>query len=99
MLNTDELMKALGYTVENREDIEMNEKELNNAYRYGEHEKTVNHPKHYSSSKIEAIDVIEDWGLNFSEGNVIKYIARAREKGIYEENIKKCIWYLERLIK
>ena len=25
----------------------------------------VNHPKHYNNGKIEAIDVIEDWKLNF----------------------------------
>ena len=36
----------------------------------------VNHPSHYNSGKIEAIDVIEDWGLNFSLGCVVKYICR-----------------------
>lgn len=26
----------------------------------------IDHPKHYNAGKIEAIDVIEDWKLNFS---------------------------------
>lgn len=37
----------------------------------------VNHPKHYNKGKLETIDVIEDWGLDFHLGNVIKYISRA----------------------
>ena len=37
----------------------------------------VNHPDHYGGSKndYEAIKVIEAWDLNFSLGNVIKYIS------------------------
>ena len=37
----------------------------------------VNHPLHYNTGKIEVIDAIEDWELNFHDGNVIKYIVRA----------------------
>ena len=40
----------------------------------------VNHPQHYNAGKIEAIDVIEDWKLNFSLGCVVKYICRAEVK-------------------
>ena len=36
----------------------------------------VDHPAHYNRGSIEAIDVIEDWGLNFSLGSAIKYICR-----------------------
>ena len=58
----------------------------------------VNHPKHYNKGKIEVIDAIEDWDLNFSEGNVVKYVARHRFKGEPLEDLKKARWYLERLI-
>ena len=40
----------------------------------------VDHPEHYNQGKIEVIDAIEDWSLNFCEGNVIKYVARHRFK-------------------
>lgn len=39
-------------------------------------------PAHYggANNTYEAIKVIEAWGLNFSLGNVIKYISRAGKK-------------------
>ena len=65
-------------------------------------------PEHYrSNTKLEAIDVIEAFDLNFHRGNVVKYVLRAgkkSEKG-YEnkdkqlEDLKKAKWYLERVIK
>lgn len=61
-------------------------------------EETVNHPGHYNSGCVEVIDAIEAWGLNFSEGNVIKYVARHRHKGQPMEDLKKAKWYIERLI-
>lgn len=59
----------------------------------------VIHPIHYNKGKFEVIDVIEDWKLNFHEGNAIKYIGRARHKGNYQQDIKKAIWYLERMLE
>ena len=59
----------------------------------------VEHPEHYNMGNIEVIDAIEDWELNFCEGNAIKYIARARHKGNYKEDVQKAIWYLKRLLK
>lgn len=59
----------------------------------------VNHPSHYNTGKIEVIDAIEDWGLDFCEGNVIKYVARAKHKGNELEDLNKAHWYLERLIE
>jgi hypothetical protein len=41
---------------------------------------TVNHPPHYNFGKIEVIDVIDDWQLGFYEGQVVKYVARAKHK-------------------
>lgn len=58
----------------------------------------VDHPKHYNMGSIEVIDLIEDWGLDFNEGNVIKYFARAKHKGKFLEDMEKAKWYLQRLI-
>lgn len=60
---------------------------------------TVNHPSHYNQGKIEVIDFIEDQGLGFHDGNALKYICRHRHKGKPIEDIKKAMWYLERLLK
>ena len=58
----------------------------------------VNHPPHYTFGKIEVIDAIEDWQLSYHLGNAVKYIARARHKGAYEQDLRKAIWYLQRAI-
>jgi hypothetical protein len=59
----------------------------------------VDHPKHYNEGNIEAINIIEAWGLNFSVGNVIKYMLRAPHKGEQLEDLEKAKWYLERHIE
>ena len=59
----------------------------------------VNHPNHYNQGTIEVIDFIEDWGLNFSEGNVVKYITRYKYKGTPLKDLKKARTYIDRLIK
>ena len=59
---------------------------------------TVNHPPHYNTGEYEVIDVIEDWGLGFHAGNVVKYIARAKHKGNELEDLRKARFYLDRLI-
>ena len=62
----------------------------------------VNHPSHYGGEKnpYEAIKVIEAWGLNFSLGNVLKYMSRAGKKSDATlEDLKKAAWYLNREIK
>lgn len=56
----------------------------------------VDHPSHYNMGSIEVIDAIETWGLGFSDGNAVKYIARHRHKGTPVQDIKKAIWYLNR---
>lgn len=61
-------------------------------------EDMVNRPKHYSKG-IEPIEYIESWGMNFCEGNVIKYVTRAPYKGKYLEDLLKARNYLDRLIK
>ena len=59
----------------------------------------VDHPTHYNQGKIEVIDAIEEWGLDFCEGIVIKYVARHRHKNEPLEDLMKAKWYLDRLIK
>ena len=59
---------------------------------------SINHPSHYQSEKMEVIDVIEAFQLNFLTGNVIKYLLRAGKKGQALEDFKKARWYLERVI-
>ena len=59
----------------------------------------VNHPAHYNTGKIEVIDAIEDWGLDFHAGNVVKYIARAKHKGTFIQDLRKASWYLSRRIE
>jgi hypothetical protein len=65
-----------------------------------EYEK-VDHPDHYQSEKIEAIDVIEAFELNFSLGSAVKYILRAGKKPTEtaEEDLSKAVWYILREIK
>lgn len=64
----------------------------------------VNHPPHYqTSSGLETIDVIEAFTEDLTgaeatnTGNVIKYICRWKSKNGLED-LKKCRWYLDRLI-
>ena len=59
----------------------------------------VNHPPHYNQGNIEVIDAIEDWGLDFNAGNVVKYVARHQHKAEPIEDLKKARWYLDRLIE
>ena len=82
------------------------EYEINEIYLDKTHN-NVEHPSHYTSGKIEVIDFIEDQGLGFCLGNVIKYVSRAgkkhsadksdKEKAV--EDLKKARWYLDRRIK
>lgn len=61
-------------------------------------------PDHYKAldkdgDVIEAIDIIEAFGLNYRLGNVLKYILRAGKKGDRNEDLLKALWYLEREIE
>lgn len=60
----------------------------------------ITNPDHYTAGrKYEPRKVIEDWGLNFYTGNVVKYISRAGRKGGSMtnaiEDLKKAAQYLE----
>lgn len=58
----------------------------------------VNHPPHYNHGKIEVLEFIEDQKLSMHEGNVVKYVCRARHKGSEIQDLKKAQFYLERKI-
>ena len=59
----------------------------------------VDHPKHYQGKHgVEVIDIIEEFGLGFHLGNVIKYVLRAGHKSNELEDLEKAKWYLERII-
>jgi hypothetical protein len=59
----------------------------------------VDSPLYYQGGgNFEAIDVIEQFGLNFSLGNCIKYILRAGHKDDRLVDLKKAAWYLNREI-
>lgn len=58
----------------------------------------VSHPSHYTYGKIETIDYIEDKGLGFNLGNVVKYVSRAGHKDDIVQDLEKARWYLDREI-
>ena len=57
----------------------------------------VTHPSHYNVGKIEVIDAINEWKLDFDLGNVVKYVARAghKDKSKTVEDLEKAKFYLE----
>ena len=69
-----------------------------NFNKVGYVDEMVNHPKHYNPGKIEVIDAIEDWQLDFNEGNVIKYIVRAKRKNDRKQDLEKALWYIQRML-
>jgi len=59
----------------------------------------IANPLHYRAMNgMEAIDVIEAFGLDFLSGNVIKYVIRAGRKGAALPDLHKARWYLNRFI-
>lgn len=56
----------------------------------------IDRPSHYQGDSMQAIDVIEAFGLNFNMGNVLKYALRAGKKHDKQEDLDKAIWYLMR---
>ena len=57
----------------------------------------VINPTYYKKG-IETIDYIESKDMCYLEGNVVKYISRYKEKNGVED-LRKCAWYLEKLIE
>jgi len=64
----------------------------------------VKRPQHYNNGSVECIDAIRaalgDEGFQaYCQGNVIKYLWRHKYKGKPVEDLRKCSWYLQRLIE
>ena len=57
----------------------------------------VNSPIHYTQGDMEVITAIEGLGLDYHQGNVLKYISRYRFKNGMED-LQKAKWYVDRLI-
>jgi hypothetical protein len=53
---------------------------------------------HYKGFKIEPLQYIEENGIGFHEGNIIKYVSRWRQKDGLDD-LKKAKFYIERLIE
>ena len=61
-------------------------------------------PDHYNKGSIEAIEAIkasmpEHEFNGYLKGNALKYLWRYDYKGKPVEDLRKCRWYIERLIK
>ena len=56
-------------------------------------------PAHYNSTSITPLQVIDDWGLDFRLGNVVKYIARHQKKGSPLDDLRKAAEYLKMAIE
>ncbi len=53
---------------------------------------------HYRNKTIQPWDAIHAWDLDFFSGNVVKYVARHREKNGVQD-LKKARHYLDKLIE
>lgn len=66
------------------------------------HNRTQSEPehlnKHYKVGAMQPWDIIDEWDLDFYEGNVLKYLLRARHKGSQLDDYIKAKHYLQRLI-
>jgi hypothetical protein len=66
--------------------------------------KTVEQPDHYNKGAIEAIEAIkasmpEHEFKGYLKGNALKYLWRYDYKGKPVEDLRKCRWYIDRLIQ
>ena len=64
----------------------------------------VDKPDHYNKGAVEAIEAIkasmpEHEFRGYLKGNALKYLWRYDYKGKPVEDLRKCRWYIERLIK
>ena len=80
---------------------EVKEKVLDEVKEESVENDPVNHPSHYTDTKIEVMDYIEDKGFNFALGNAVKYISRAgkKDKNKTIQDLEKAEWYLNREIE
>ncbi len=64
----------------------------------------VNSPKHYTTGKIEALDIIEDTTKDldglvaFSIGSAFKYLVRFNKKNDPIKDLQKAVFYINKVI-
>ena len=51
---------------------------------------------HYLGHAHQPWDIIQDWGLDFWEGNALKYLLRRKPGTARSEDLRKAMHYLER---
>ena len=83
--------------------VDLEQVDLNNTLQQGKVEiisDAVQHPAHYAFGRFEVIDVLEDW---FPDEpllwQVVKYLARAKHKGNFLQDLEKAKFYLDRRIE
>ena len=54
--------------------------------------------QHYTVSKLDALAIIEDWGLDFVSGSILKYLQRQDHKGQTDQDRLKVLWYAAYLV-
>ena len=94
----DYKMKSL----KQRLQMESYEKQYDPRMRYAELEhmqKLADNPPHYTKSKIQPLEVIMDWDLNFPLGNIVKLVKRLYEKDTPLENLYKMRKYLNEMVE
>lgn len=57
-------------------------------------------PNYYKENGMQVIEIVDNFGLDFCLGNVIKYICRAGKKtgNNTVDDLRKALWYLIREI-
>ena len=68
--------------------------------RFSDCEEIEEKPERYKKKEVHGMDVIDlvnFWGLNFQEGNILKYLLR--DKGEDESDLEKIIDYAQRELK
>jgi len=56
----------------------------------------IDKPLHYNRG-IQTTDYICSWGMDFCEGNIVKYVTRWKYKDGLDD-LKKARWYVNKLI-
>ena len=50
-------------------------------------------PEHYTKRKIQPIDIIEEYELDFKKGSIVKYILRCESSGKEQDDLIKIANY------
>ena len=64
----------------------------------------VNNPAQYTKGGIETIEYLKAKSSvkgfqTYLRLNALKYLSRAEEKGNMKQDLKKALWYIDRLLK